>query len=263
LEGNPREKEPPVFGFYDYWLFGLFAVFAALDIIAPARDFPAVRGWRVKGVVAGLLYWFVSTRAPFLWDGFLGQHRLIDATGLPLWLGVPAAFLIYELGVYAWHRTMHASDVLWRTFHQTHHSAERVDIWGSLYFHPLDMVGWAFLGSFTLVFVFGFAPDAVLYAFLAATFCSLFQHANLRTPQWLGWFIGRPEMHSLHHERGVHRFNYGDIPIWDMVFGTYRNPKTWEGQAGFYDGASDRVGDLLIGRDVAGGERGLAVEGAR
>ncbi len=252
-----------MFGVYDYWLFGLFAAFAAFDVLAPARAFPAVRGWRVKGVAAAVLYWFVSTRAPFLWDGFLGSHRLIDATGLPLWLGAPAAFLVYELGVYAWHRTMHASDVLWRTFHQTHHSAERVDIWGSLYFHPLDMVGWALVGSFMLVFAFGFAPEAVLYAFLAATFCGLFQHANLRTPRWLGWFIARPEMHGLHHERGVHRFNYGDIPIWDMVFGTYRNPQAWEGQAGFYDGASDRVGDLLIGRDVAGGERGLVPEAAR
>lgn len=250
-------------GFYDYWLFGLFAVFAAIDILAPARDFPAVRGWRLKGVAAAVLYWFVSTRAPFLWDGFLGESRLIEATGLPLWLGAPAAFLAYELGVYAWHRTMHASDILWRTFHQTHHSAERIDIWGALYFHPLDMAGWAFVGSFMLVFVFGFAPEAVLFAFLAATFCGLFQHANLRTPRWLGWFVARPEMHSLHHERGVHRFNYGDIALWDMVFGTWRNPQAWEGQAGFYDGVSDRIGDLLIGRDVAGGERGLVTEAAR
>ncbi|WP_334161377.1 sterol desaturase family protein [Phenylobacterium sp.] len=255
-----------MFGFYDYLLFGLFAAFAALDVLAPARAFPAVRGWRMKGVVSAVLYWLIATRAPFLWDGFLGQHTLIDARALPLWAQAPLAFLAYELGVYAWHRTMHGSDLLWRTFHQTHHSAERVDIWGSLYFHPLDMLGWAFLGSFTLVFAFGFAPEAVLFAFSAATFCGLFQHANLKTPQWLGWFVARPEMHSLHHERGVHRFNYGDIPLWDMVFGTWRNPKTWAGEAGFYDGASQRLGDLLIGRDVAGGEQGClrpAPEGAR
>lgn len=252
-----------MFGVYDYWLFGLFAAFAALETLAPARVFPAIRGWRLKGIASAVLYWFISTRAPFLWDAFLGEHTLIDARGLPLWLAAPMAFLAYELGVYAWHRTMHRSDVLWRAFHQSHHSAERVDIWGALYFHPLDMLGWAFVGSFMLVFVFGFAPEAVLVAFLAATFCGLFQHANLKTTRCLGWFIARPEMHSLHHERGVHRWNYGDIPIWDMVFGTYRNPATWNGQAGFYDGASDRIGDLLIGRDVAGGERGLTPETAR
>ena len=42
---------------------------------------------------------------------------------------------------------MHSSDLLWRVFHQTHHSAERVDIWGALYFHPLDVIGFAFVGS--------------------------------------------------------------------------------------------------------------------
>ncbi len=251
-----------MFGLYDYWLAGLFDAFAALDLLAPARAFPQIRGWRFKGLACGVLYWFVSTRAPFLWDGFLGQHTLIDLKGLPLWLAAPLALLAFELGVYAWHRTMHGSDLLWRTFHQTHHSSERMDIWGALYFHPLDMLGFSFVGSFMLTFVFGFAPEAVLLAFLAATFCALFSHANLRTPQWLGWFVARPEMHSLHHERGVHRWNYGDIPIWDMVFGTYRNPKTWEAQAGFYDGASHRVGDLLIGRDVAGGERGQAPQAA-
>jgi sterol desaturase/sphingolipid hydroxylase (fatty acid hydroxylase superfamily) len=252
-----------VFGLYDYWLAGLFATFAALDLLVPARSFPTVRGWRLKGLASGILYWFVSTRAPFLWDGFLGRHTVFDLKGLPFWAAIPPAIVAYELGVYAWHRTMHGSDVLWRAFHQTHHSAERVDIWGALYFHPLDMLGFTFVGSFMLVFVFGFAPEAVLVAFLAVTFLALFQHTNLRTPQWLGWFIGRPEMHALHHERGVHRWNYGDIALWDQLFGTWKNPRAWEAEAGFYDGASHRLGDLLVFRDVAGGERGLKPEAAR
>ena len=240
-----------MFGFYDYWLFGLFAVFGILDVLVPARIFPSVRAWRAKGIAAAVLYWFISTRAPFLWDGMLGQHTLVDAGKLPLWAAAPLAFLAYELGVYAWHRTMHGSDILWRAFHQTHHSAERVDIWGALYFHPLDMLGWAFVGSFMLVFAFGFAPEAILIAFLAATFCGLFQHANLRTPRWLGWFIARPEMHSLHHERGVHRYNYGDIPLFDILLGTFRNPREFDGQVGFFDGSSRKVGPMLIGREIA------------
>ena len=35
------------------------------------------------------------------------------------------------------------------------HSAERVDIWGAFYFHPFDMLGWAFLASLALVLGFG------------------------------------------------------------------------------------------------------------
>ena len=36
-----------------------------------------------------------------------------------------------------------------------------------------------------------------------------------------------------------------------MIFGTYRNPETFEGEAGFYDGASARVLDMALGRDVS------------
>jgi hypothetical protein len=35
------------------------------------------------------------------------------------------------------------------------------------------------------------------------------------------------------------------------VFGTFRNPAQWKGDAGFYDGASARLGAMLLGRDVA------------
>ncbi len=145
---------------------------------------------------------------------------------------------------------MHNTDFLWRHLHQTHHSAERVDIWGALYFHPLDVIGFAFIGSLGLTLLLGVAPQAILAAFLVRSFCGLFQHANLKTPHWLGYIITRPESHALHHERGVHRYNYGDIPVWDMIFGTFRNPKTWRGEAGLVDGGSQRYLDLLIGRDI-------------
>ena len=46
---------------------------------------------------------------------------------------------------------MHNVPFLWRWFHQMHHSAERLDIPGAVYFHPFDMLGWAFLGSLVLV----------------------------------------------------------------------------------------------------------------
>jgi sterol desaturase/sphingolipid hydroxylase (fatty acid hydroxylase superfamily) len=79
----------------------------------------------------------------------------------------------------------------------------------------------------------------------------MFQHANIKTPRWLGYIVQRPESHCVHHERGVHRFNYSDLPLWDMVFGTFRNPAEWRGEAGFYKGASSRILAMLLGRDVS------------
>lgn len=49
---------------------------------------------------------------------------------------------------------------------------------------------------------------------------------------------------------GVHRYNYCDLPVIDMIFGTFRNPETFESKCGYWDGASSKVGEMLIGRDV-------------
>jgi sterol desaturase/sphingolipid hydroxylase (fatty acid hydroxylase superfamily) len=238
-------------GPYHLIAFGLFMAFAVVDLIGRARAFPEVRRWRLKGIAFMLLYFAVATFAPLMWDGWLGQHRLLAADTLPLWLQVAGGFLALQLGIYAWHRTMHNLPFLWRWFHQMHHSAERVDIWGAFYFHPLDMLGWMLLGSLCLVLGFGISAEAAIFVAVAATFCSMFQHANIRTPRWIGYVVTRPESHSLHHERAVHARNYGDIPLFDMLFGTFANPKTFEGEVGFYEGGSKRIGAMLAGRPIA------------
>jgi len=79
----------------------------------------------------------------------------------------------------------------------------------------------------------------------------MFQHLNVRTPQWLGYVIQRPESHSGHHERGIHARNYSDLPFWDIVFGTFHNPREFTGECGFYDGGSKKVLPLLFGREIA------------
>lgn len=243
-----------MFGLLDYFFFAVFGALVLLDFIIPARRFPTVKAWRLKGLASTVMYFFLAGYSPFIWDAWLGQYQLINGTVWPVWIAGPAALLVYQLGIYTWHRTMHGHDFLWRLFHQTHHSAERVDIWGALYFHPLDVIGFAFVGSLALTLTLGVSPDAIMFAVMVSTFCGLFQHANIRTPRWLGYIITRPESHALHHERGVHRYNYGDIPIWDMLFGTFRNPKEWAGKAGLVDGGSSRYADLLLARDITRGK---------
>jgi sterol desaturase/sphingolipid hydroxylase (fatty acid hydroxylase superfamily) len=175
----------------------------------------------------------------------------LDLTALGTWGGALAGLLLYEAGVYVWHRTMHGSDALWFTFHQMHHSAERLDTYSAFWASPLDMVGWTALGSICLTLIIGITPEAATLVLLATTFCSIFQHSNIRTPRWLGYFIQRPESHSYHHERGVHGRNYSDLPVFDMLFGTFYNPRDFAPATGFYDGASSRLGDMLLFRDVS------------
>jgi sterol desaturase/sphingolipid hydroxylase (fatty acid hydroxylase superfamily) len=228
-----------------------YATFAILDFVAPARKLTRVRLWRLRGIVAFFLYVAISIAGPMFWDAAIAEHMLFDASGLPLWAQIGGGFLLLELGVYIWHRTMHAVEPLWRHLHQMHHSAERIDIWSAFWFHPLDMVGWTLLSSLVLVGGFGISLEAAIPISLFSTFLAMFQHSNISTPQWLGYFIARPENHAAHHERGVHGYNYGNISWFDLLFGTFRNPEKAPDETGFFDGASNRIGALLIGRKIA------------
>jgi sterol desaturase/sphingolipid hydroxylase (fatty acid hydroxylase superfamily) len=236
---------------YHYIVIGLFLAFAAADWLGHRNRFPDIAFWRVMGVASTILYFTIATFAPFLWDSYLGSHQLIDGSALPFWAQVAGGFLILEFGIYFWHRAMHSWDPLWRATHQMHHSAERVDIWGAFYFHPFDMVGWALLGSLCLVWIFGLSPEAALVVAVLTTISGMFQHTNIRTPYWLGYLVQRPESHLIHHQRGVHAWNYGDIPLPDMIFGTFRNPREWEGENGFHEGSTRQILPMLAFRKIS------------
>ena len=238
-------------GLYHYIALGMFAGFALLELISRGRSFPEVTRWRIKGTAFMLLYFSLATFAPLFWDGWLGEHRLFAADTLPLWAQLAGGFLALEFGVYAWHRTMHNTPFLWRWFHQMHHSAERIDIWGALYFHPFDTLGFTFIGSLALVLGFGVSAEAAIAINILATFMGMFQHANIPTPRWLGYVIQRPESHNYHHERGVHARNYGDLPLFDIIFGTFHNPRDFNGEVGFFEGGSKKVGPMLAGKVIA------------
>ncbi|MEY4239201.1 MAG: hypothetical protein RL339_1802 [Pseudomonadota bacterium] len=236
---------------YHYIALSMFVVLALFDYFGRGHELDTVPRWRFLGIISTLSYFAIITYAPLLWDSVLGQYRLIPADQFPFWLQVVGGLFVYELGVYWWHRTMHSSDWLWRHTHQLHHSAERVDIWGAFWFHPLDSMCWALLGSLTLVWVMGISAEAGLIVSSIGTFPAIFQHVNIKTPQWLGYIVQRPESHSVHHQRGVHAFNYGDLPIFDILFGTFRNPKDWQDQAGFHAGSTSQLGEMLAFRKIS------------
>lgn len=233
---------------------GVLALYAALmlwEAVAPARPLPRIRGWHGRALISFAVYFYLSSYLPLVWDGYLAAFRLFDLSGLGTVAGAAVGLVVYEALLYAWHRAMHASDTLWRSFHQMHHSAERIDTFGAFYFSPLDMAGFTLVGSLSLSLVVGLSPGAVTLFLFVTLFLGIFQHANVRTPRWLGFFVQRPESHNIHHARGLHRYNYADLPVFDMLFGTFRNPAGYETDAGFYDGASARVVDMLLFRDVS------------
>jgi len=107
------------------------------------------------------------------------------------------------------------------------------------------------LMTFTTVVVLGLDPLAAAIVGYLFVFYSFFQHWNVNTPQWLGYVIQRPESHCIHHRLGLHYYNFADLPLWDMLFGTFRNPAARETpvSAGFYRGGSARLGAMLAFRE--------------
>jgi sterol desaturase/sphingolipid hydroxylase (fatty acid hydroxylase superfamily) len=226
-----------------------FVLFLVLERVFPARPLPKVKGWLLLGFVAFVVSGLINALLPPLAVGLLGGKSLLHLSGLGSWLGAVVAFIIADFASYVLHRTMHNSHFIWRWTHQMHHSAERMDIAGGVYFHPFDIAIQTVVTSLAVA-ALGVTADAAALAGYIGFFYAMFQHLNVRTPRWLGYVIQRPEAHSVHHARGVHAYNYGNFPLSDILFGTFRNPAEFMPEGGFWDGASAKIGAMLIGRDV-------------
>lgn len=228
-----------------------FFAMLTVERLAPARRFPARRGWTWIGIAFLLLIGAVSTVVPLLFDpAWLAAHRWLDGQRLGVAGGTVVGWVLLSGVSYAWHRSVHRVPLLWRLTHQIHHSPQRIDIPGSTLFHPVEMVVQVLLQMFTTLIVLGLDPLAAALVGYVAAFHGMFQHWNVHTPRWLGVLIQRPEAHCEHHRLGVHGFNYGDFPLWDLLFGTFRNPARFEGDCGFATPADRRVGAMLGFADV-------------
>jgi hypothetical protein len=50
----------------------------------------------------------------------------------------------------------------------------------------------------------------------------------------------------------VHAYNYGDFPLWDILFGTFKNPRDFgTNDVGFPSPQDRRLGAMLALRDVS------------
>ena len=234
----------------------LYLLFLGIESRRPGRQFEYVSQWRRIGALFFVTVLAVGSAAPLLLPlTWFRQHALIDLSQLGL-LALPFGLLLSTFTTYWLHRAEHRYDWMWRAFHQLHHSALRVDTSGALFTHPLGVLVKVSMTSTVNMYVLGLSPLAAYSVGLITTILSLFQHWNVRTPHWLGYIVPRPESHVLHHERDVHARNYGDLPIWDMLFGTYVNPRVSPNvKVGFRAGVQPRVKDMLLMRDVNQSDR--------
>lgn len=150
---------------------------------------------------------------------------------------------------YWWHRLRHKKG-FWIIFHQIHHSASRIEILTSFYKHPIEILVNTFFTAIILFPLLGISLMASFwFNFLAAT-GEYFYHANVKTPGWLRYFIQTPELHSIHHQKDVHTYNFSDIPIWDRIFGTYKDTVEFTEECGFPKDNEKKLVPMLMFKDV-------------
>ena len=235
-------------------LLTIFAVFAGcfvLEKLLPGWPLPKVRTWPLRVLAINGAQLGVVLLAGISWERWLSSASLFHLSDHVS--DVSAGLIAYFIATfifYWWHRLRHESDLLWRIFHQIHHSAQRLEVITSFYKHPVEMVVNSVIGSLLVYTVLGLSLEAAAVYTLCTALGEFFYHANVRTPHWVGYVFQRPEMHRIHHEFSHHSNNYGDITWWDMLFGTYDNPKTWEGRCGYEDEREQRLLDMLRFRDV-------------
>jgi hypothetical protein len=61
----------------------------------------------------------------------------------------------------------------------------------------------------------------------------------------------------------VHADNYSDFPLWDMLAGSWRNPRNFKGECGFDAPVDRRLGAMLAWVDVNSGGYGRGSRGVR
>ncbi len=230
-----------------------YVALLVVEQIWPARHFPKLPWWKLTGIGFLLLMGAVSAFVPLaLPPELLARIRFLDLSGLGIPGGVIVGQLAATFAAYWWHRAEHRFDLLWRGFHQLHHSPQRVDLSGFVLTHPLEMPVTVGLSLVVTLGVLGLDPRAAAIVGFLSALNGMIQHVNLRTPRWLALLCQRPEAHCLHHERGVHARNYSDLPLWDWVFGTLANPPGFAGEVGFDAPADRRILAMLAFRDVNG-----------
>lgn len=237
------------------WLaYALIALaFAALftrEVIAPASRARCDRRWQILATSLNVVQ-LVAVVGIGAWLGdLLPRHSLFDVETLvgPVG-GAVLTFLAASLVAYWWHRAAHRSTLLWRLFHQLHHSPSRIEAHTAFFVHPLDAAAATLITGAIGYGLFGIGASGMALALLLAGLFNLVIHMDVSTPRWMGWFVQRPEMHRVHHQRGHHADNYG-LPMWDLLFGTWRNPTAYVEQCGFDDDKAARLSDMLLFRDV-------------
>lgn len=221
-----------------------------LEAFFPRQRYNLIHSWWLRAMAMNACQLFISFVTGTYIDRYL-SHFTIFNLNLPAYLQVILGYFVITFVYYWWHRLRHIG-IFWDIFHQIHHSPSRLELLTAFYKHPLEIMADGLLTSFILYVLLGMSPALGTSVIAITAVAELFYHWNIKTPYWLGFIIQRPESHCIHHQRGRHHYNYSDLPIWDILFGTFYNPRETKFTCGFKQEKELKLGQMLLFKNVNG-----------
>lgn len=211
----------------------LFAILAVGEAIFPRRQrlMPRFKRWRTNILIILLdsaALRLMGPIAALAAASYAMQHHigLFNWTDWPIWLEFILALILLDLAIYGQHIATHKIPLLW-ALHKVHHMDRDFDVTTAIRFHPVEII-LSMLYKSVLVLLLGPSLLAVFVFALLLNLCAMFNHSNLRLPDWLDkrlrLFLVTPDMHRVHHSTVPQETNsnYGfSIAMWDRIFGTY------------------------------------------
>ena len=224
--------------------------FFTIERLHPGRTMPQSSHWYLRALLLNGVQFSLVFIAGATWNIWFQTTSLFHVQGLLHPVG--EGFFYWFIGTfvfYWWHRLRHAPG-FWLVFHQVHHSPTRVETLTAFYKHPLEMIANSVLISAIIFLIFGGSLEAAAWYNVFAVGGEFLYHVNLRTPKWFGYFIQRPEQHSIHHQFGVHSYNFGDITWWDRLFGTFKEAEKFAPACGFEQKKEEQLLAMLAFKNI-------------
>jgi sterol desaturase/sphingolipid hydroxylase (fatty acid hydroxylase superfamily) len=236
--------------FFTIIVFMFALVMLAIEYLWPRSNFPEVKGWYPRAIVINL----IGLSTVFIYgtgaQEWIQLHRLWDANSIGKYQSIISGLMIVTFFNYWWHRLRHKLSFFWLWFHQIHHSAQRLEVITTFYKHPFEAVIDTIFTIPIVYLIAGLNTISASVVLMIMGCIELFYHWNIKTPQWIGYLIQRPESHCIHHQEGLHSYNFSDLPIWDITFGTFKNPKSFTKSCGLGKENEQRLKEMLKGVDV-------------
>ena len=214
--------------------FGVLFVMGVAESFFPRRilDAPKAKRWTANLMVSISSTLLARLLFPILPVGVAAYCAansigLLNLLSFPFWLETLIAILLLDMLIYWQHVIFHKNRMLWR-LHRMHHADVDIDASTGVRFHPIEILA-SLAVKMAAILLLGPSVAAVVAFEVTLNGCALFNHANVRIPQFidkpLRLLVVTPDMHRVHHSTDMREanMNFGfSFPWWDRIFGSYK-----------------------------------------